>query len=436
MIVPRLRHHAMTGMGTDVYSGWTRSGGQRVWVRVPAELKRRANGNGGPMRPGQRWWRSSSHRALNGHGPLEAGPGTAPIVLVHPIGMSSRAMVPLLRALGPDREVFAPDLPGFGMSDTPPTPLGVPGLAAALRRWMIDNQVAPATVVAASLGSQVAVELAARNPALVERLVLVGPPLPSAVRRPRRLARRVGRAALCSARMTPALLRDRLDVPPWRLRRERRLAIAYDIEGSLPEVEAPTLVVRGERDRIVSAESVERIAGLLPRARTATLERSRHMPAPGAARGLADTIESFIAADPPPQAKRGGAGGAAPRSRWIVDGMNLIGSRPDGWWRDREAAWKRLHDELSDHVRASGDDLELFLDGRRPRDWHDDGLVETTFAAGGPNAADDAIAARVAADPHPVAVRVVTSDRELAKRVRELGAEVTSTGEFRRALRR
>ncbi|MGZ5335341.1 MAG: NYN domain-containing protein [Solirubrobacterales bacterium] len=160
------------------------------------------------------------------------------------------------------------------------------------------------------------------------------------------------------------------------------------------------------------------------------------MPAPGAARGLADTIESFIAADPPPRAKRGGAGGAAPRSRWIVDGMNLIGSRPDGWWRDREAAWKRLHDELSDHVRASGDDLELFLDGRRPRDWHDDGLVETTFAAGGPNAADDAIAARVAADPHPAAVRVVTSDRELAKRVRELGAEVTSTGEFRRALRR
>lgn len=424
-------------MGTDVYSGWTRSGGQRVWVRVPAELKRRANGNGGPMRPGQRWWRSSSHRALNGHGPLDAEPGPAPIVLVHPVGMSSRAMVPLLRALGPEREVFAPDLPGFGMSDAPPTPLGVPGLAAALRRWMIDNQVAPATIVAASLGSQVAVELAARNPALVERLVLVGPPLPSAVHRPSRLARRIGRAALRSPRMAPALLRDRLDARPWRLRRERRLALAYDIEASLPEVEAPTLVVRGERDRIVSAEAVERIAGMLPRARTATLEHARHMPAPGSARGLADEIESFVAEDPPPRAKRGRAGGAAaPRSRWLVDGMNLIGSRPDGWWRDREAAWKRLHEELSEHVRASGDDVRLFLDGRRPRDWHDDGLVETTFAAGGPNAADDAIAARVAADPHPAAVRVVTSDRELAKRVRELGAGVTSTGEFRRALRR
>ena len=124
-----------------------------------------------------------------------------------------------------------------------------------------------------------------------------------------------------------------------------------------------------------------------------------------------------------------------PRSRWLVDGMNLIGSRPDGWWRDREAAWKRLHDELSDHVRASGDDLRLFLDGRRPRDWHDDGLVETTFAAGGPNAADDAIAARRRRPPPRCLARGHQRPRA-GERVRELGAEVTSTGEFRRALRR
>ncbi len=33
-------------------------------------------------------------------------------------------------------------------------------------------------------------------------------------------------------------------------------------------------------------------------------------------------------------------------ARWIVDGMNVIGSRPDGWWRDRRGAMERLVREL------------------------------------------------------------------------------------------
>lgn len=28
--------------------------------------------------------------------------------------------------------------------------------------------------------------------------------------------------------------------------------------------------------------------------------------------------------------------------RWLVDGMNVIGSRPDGWWRDRAGATSRF----------------------------------------------------------------------------------------------
>jgi pimeloyl-ACP methyl ester carboxylesterase len=424
----------MPGTGTDVYSGWTHSGGHRVWVRVPAEMKRRANGNGGPMRPGERWWRTSEHHALNGHGEVEAAAEPTPILLVHPVGMSSRAMVPLLRALG-DRDVFAPDLPGFGMSDPPPKPLGIPGLAQALRRWMIDNQVAPATVVAFSLGCQVAVELAARNPALVERLVLVSPPLPAAAKNPRRLGRRIARAAVRSSpRLGPTLVWDRIDALPWRVRREQRLALAYDLEMHLGEIEAPTLVIRGDHDKLVPPETTTKIARAVPRAQTAELQGGRHMPSSGSAERLAGLVSSFLDEDPPSAEETGDA--AEPRRRWFVDGMNLIGSRPDGWWRDREKAWRRLHRELEDHARSTGDDVHLFLDGRRPRDWHEDGLVETAFASGGRNAADDALAARVAAEPHPEAVRVVTNDRELAERVRERGAKVSSTGAFRKALER
>ena len=121
-------------------------------------------------------------------------------------------------------------------------------------------------------------------------------------------------------------------------------------------------------------------------------------------------------------------------ARWIVDGMNLIGSRPDGWWRDRERAWRRLQRELEEFARESGDEVQLVLDGRRPPKWPDHGVIETTFANGKRDAADDAIVARVAADPHPDSLRVVTSDRELGSRVRELGAEVVAAASFRNEL--
>lgn len=72
------------------------------------------------------------------------------------------------------------------------------------------------------------------------------------------------------------------------------------------------------------------------------------------------------------------------------------------------------------------------LDGRRPAGWEDP--VETVFAGGARDAADDAIVARLEADPAPEALSVVTSDRGLEERVRGLGAAVISVSAFRRRL--
>ena len=116
-------------------------------------------------------------------------------------------------------------------------------------------------------------------------------------------------------------------------------------------------------------------------------------------------------------------------TRWVVDGMNVIGSRPDGWWRDRHGAMRRLVEELG----GLGEPVTVVLDGR-PFDL-DGGPVEVRFASRrGPNAADDDIAALVAAEPEAAALRVVTSDAELGRRVREHGAEVEGAGAFRRRL--
>jgi predicted RNA-binding protein with PIN domain len=121
--------------------------------------------------------------------------------------------------------------------------------------------------------------------------------------------------------------------------------------------------------------------------------------------------------------------------RWLVDGMNVIGSRPDGWWRDRAGAMRRLATELDAFAAATpADPVTVIFDGR-PRDVGEHRhLAEVAFAPGGRNAADDEIARRVAADADPSDLAVVTSDKELVDRVRAAGATVESVGRFRERL--
>ena len=124
------------------------------------------------------------------------------------------------------------------------------------------------------------------------------------------------------------------------------------------------------------------------------------------------------------------------RRRWLVDGMNVIGSRPDRWWNDPDAAMRRMVGTLAEFSRRTGDDVTVVFD-RRPRDMepgNHDG-VEVVFARRrGRNAADHEIVTMVSEDADAEGVSVVTSDARLAERVRELGARVTSSGTFLRRL--
>jgi 2-hydroxy-6-oxonona-2,4-dienedioate hydrolase len=255
-----------------IFGGWTRAGNHRVYVRVPTALKERA-------------------AASNGDGLGYEGP---PIVLVHGIGASSRSLKPTIHALGDEHEVYAPDLPGFGLSDFPIHPLDVPGLAEALRRWMLDNQMVSAAVVAVSSGCQVAVDLATRYPELVERLVLYGPTIDPPGRDPLRLASRWARGAIfASPALAPHLIHDLIDAGPWRAARSLRMALKDPIEAKLPEVEAPSLVIRGSHDRLVPRSWAERVAELIPDAEQTSI-RGGHVPGPRAAARLAPLIERFV----------------------------------------------------------------------------------------------------------------------------------------------
>lgn len=115
----------------------------------------------------------------------------------------------------------------------------------------------------------------------------------------------------------------------------------------------------------------------------------------------------------------------------VVDVANVMGSRPDGWWRDRRGAMRSLAAQLA--AWADGRDVIVVFDGR-PYDIEATG-VEIRFASRrGQNAADDDIVALVEADTAPEELRVVTSDGDLARRIGELGAEAVGAGGFRRLL--
>ncbi len=113
----------------------------------------------------------------------------------------------------------------------------------------------------------------------------------------------------------------------------------------------------------------------------------------------------------------------------FIDAMNVIGSRPDGWWRDREGAVRRFVDQVRDWGQG---DVTVVLDAG-PDDLlgERDGVTVVRAARRGRNAADDEIVRLVSERED---ARVVTSDAELAARVRALGAEVEGAGSFLRRL--
>ncbi len=126
----------------------------------------------------------------------------------------------------------------------------------------------------------------------------------------------------------------------------------------------------------------------------------------------------------------------ASRRRLIVDGMNVIGSRPDRWWNDPDRAVHRMVSSLAVFAERTGDELTVVFD-RQPRDLEPGrhGAVAVAFAQRkGRDAADHEIVRMVSEDPDTSAITVVTSDERLAERVRELGAHVTPSGAFRRRL--
>ncbi|GGN72995.1 hypothetical protein GCM10011579_050660 [Streptomyces albiflavescens] len=123
---------------------------------------------------------------------------------------------------------------------------------------------------------------------------------------------------------------------------------------------------------------------------------------------------------------RGGTDPATPLPLLVVDGANVVGSVPDGWWRDRRAAAQRLRDRLVPFARSGAGglagplELILVVEGAA----RGVASVPGVRVEEAPGSGDDLIVElTAAADDRPCLV--VTADRELRRRVAELGAQVT-----------
>lgn len=228
----------------------------------------------------------------------EAGPsGTAPVVFLHGAGMDHTVWRYQTRWLAHRGErVMAPDLPGHGASDGEPRH-SVPEWSEWLGEFLDSRVDGAVTLVGHSMGGLISLEIAARDPDAVGRLVLVGvgarmvphPALLAAAHDD--LPKAAGLIAgwsmppahrgahaepgLWEQGATEALLRRS---SPGVLAQDLECCAAYDATGSAGKVTCPTMIFSGTRDRMAAAPAGSELSELIPGAELVRLDGLGHEP--------------------------------------------------------------------------------------------------------------------------------------------------------------
>jgi pimeloyl-ACP methyl ester carboxylesterase len=258
-------------------------------------------------------WHVIDETAVN---TIELGPkrgsDAKPIVFVHGLSGSWPNWLEQLPTFAVEHRVITLDLPGFGHSPMPRETISIAGYARMLDRLLDQLGVDAAAVVGNSMGGFIGAELAITFPQRVERLVLVSAagisthtPRGSAQAVPvlRRLERvlmasTAWAASISDTTMRRARLRDAaLGVVvthpsklPAALAAEQvrgagkpgfiqglEAVIDYEIRERLGEIACPTLIVWGERDRLITVRDADLFAELIPNSRKVVFADTGHV---------------------------------------------------------------------------------------------------------------------------------------------------------------
>ncbi|MBO0783100.1 MAG: alpha/beta hydrolase [Ktedonobacteraceae bacterium] len=219
-----------------------------------------------------------------------------PLVLVHGLGGSAGNWAFMLPYLSREYRVYALDMPGFGQTPLAPEGAGVRTHVHYLKRF-IEIMGWPRIILAGhSLGGWITARYAAENPERVQRLYLVNSAglHRDGMRSPFTPDRESAR------RYIHGMLEHRLPVPDFILdamvHNSRRPAFvgfikSYDpddgLDDLLPQIQAPTTIFWGERDRILPASCAGDFLRSIPNARLIRIPSAGHMPNVTAAGELA-----------------------------------------------------------------------------------------------------------------------------------------------------
>jgi pimeloyl-ACP methyl ester carboxylesterase len=199
-----------------------------------------------------------------------------PLVLVHGLGTSGRCWKHNLAALGGCATLYVVDLPGFGESDKPEAILAPEQLAGVLMRWCLAMGLHKASLIGHSLGGEVCLWFAATYPTMAERVIVAGStgwPRASLAHRLKGLVVDGFREPLA---FLPTLVRAYAKAGPIRMVRTMQASEPERLVRELSRIAAPTLVVWGARDPVITLDEARSMANAIPRGRLAIIEQGAH----------------------------------------------------------------------------------------------------------------------------------------------------------------
>lgn len=217
--------------------------------------------------------------------------GAPPVLLLHGGGVAGWMWEPLARELGEDWRLLIPDLPGHGRSAGQPYESHAATLAALRGLLAGTTGGTKVTVIGFSLGAQLAILLAATQPARVSGAVIVSAqakplrfsgPLPGLLGLAAPLARRRWFAELQARELAiPAALLEEYVATSADISRDTLVAatrenLTFEVPRAWAQFPGRALVLAGERERRLMLDSAAAIAAALPGAEAEIVERCGH----------------------------------------------------------------------------------------------------------------------------------------------------------------
>ncbi len=197
-------------------------------------------------------------------------------MFLHGFGGKARQWIYQLQTFSDNYRTIAPDLRGHGHSDRPGgdyhMPVLIADVLAVLDTFGINEKI---IVVGHSFGGAIATEFAVRYPERVDRLILIATPAEIQLNWVYRNLLRLPAATLHT--LTP-FTRGWLGAPPPILKAWHDDAVAtWDSRRLFSQVSVPTLVIRGDHDRVFAKPLFEEVARSIPGAEEIDVGASGHM---------------------------------------------------------------------------------------------------------------------------------------------------------------